>query len=226
MNMIENIRRIGIFMIAAQTVMHFAAGKKYERYLKIIAGIIILLQFIAPFVSTSGDFAAQWMTAIEQMEEQMKRQSNAWQEMPYAVSPVETIALQRIEEELTARLNGIITDYGCEVEDVEIDLEQINDGMGFGVDAGSQSWSFRRVKVILQRSNRADSSDTYDSYTYDDRTIQIEEITVGHEEEADKERSELPDANRNVEMQEYRHLFAQALGISDEKVEVICHGEW
>lgn len=226
MNMIENIRRIGLFMIVAQTVMHFAAGKKYERYLKIIAGVIILLQFIAPFVSASGDFAVQWMTDIEQMEEQLKRQSTAWQEMPYIVSPAETVALQRIEEELKEKLNGVITDYDCEIEDVEIALEQLNDGTGIGTDTGNHSWSFRHIKVILQRNNWNDSSDTYDSYTYDDRAIRIEEIAVGHEEEADKEQPELPDADQNAEMQEYQHLFAQALGISDERVEVICHEEW
>ena len=80
----ENIRQIGIFMIVAQTVIHFAAGQKYEKYLKIIAGVIILLQFISPFMSSSGDILARCQEEMRIAAEQAERQSSMWQEEDYA----------------------------------------------------------------------------------------------------------------------------------------------
>ena len=41
--MIEHIKQIGLFMIVTQTFIHVAAGKQYEKYVKIIAGVIVLL---------------------------------------------------------------------------------------------------------------------------------------------------------------------------------------
>ena len=47
--MIEHIKQIGLFMIVTQTFIHVAAGKQYEKYVKIIAGVIVLLLFVRPF---------------------------------------------------------------------------------------------------------------------------------------------------------------------------------
>ena len=58
--MIENIKRIGLFMIVAQTVIHFAAGQQYEKYMRIVAGVIVLLLFITPFSSYRGNAAEEW----------------------------------------------------------------------------------------------------------------------------------------------------------------------
>ena len=67
--MLKNIREIGIFMIAAQTVIHFAPGRQYEKYIKSVSGIIILLLFLRPFLQLSG---AEWKDAeavLEKLEE-------------------------------------------------------------------------------------------------------------------------------------------------------------
>lgn len=67
--MLENIREIGVFMIAAQAVIHFAPGKQYEKYIKSVSGIIILLLFLRPFLQLSG---AEWKEpegVLEELEE-------------------------------------------------------------------------------------------------------------------------------------------------------------
>lgn len=219
MNMVENIRRIGIFMIAAQTVMHFSAGKQYEKYMKIITGVIIITLFISPFASASGNPVIDWQAEIERMEQQI--QSNMQQEMPYAVSPVATTALQQIEEEIKARLNDTVFDRDCSVTDVVIDLEETDGDIGAGAERGGRSMTFRRVKVTLQGMDTADVPDGND-----DRTIRIEEITVGPGLGADTERQEMQAFGQNADIREYQQLFAQTLGIADDKVEVIYHGEW
>lgn len=40
--MLENIKEIGVFMIAAQAVIHFSPGRQYEKYIKLVSSVIIL----------------------------------------------------------------------------------------------------------------------------------------------------------------------------------------
>ena len=221
MNMVENIRRIGIFMIAAQTVLHFVAGKQYEKYIKIITGVIILMLFISPFASSSGNPVIDWQAEVERMEQQI--QSNMQQEMPYVVNPVEAVALQQIEEEIKVRLNDIVSGRDCSVTDVAIELEETGGGVGVKTDTGALV--FQRVKVTLQGMDTADASDA-DDITDINRAIRIEEITVGFESEANMEQHEVQDSNQDARIQEYQQLFAQALGITDERVEVTYSGGW
>lgn len=226
MGMIENIRRIGVFMIVAQTVIHLASGKQYERYMKIIAGVLILLQFISPFVSSSGDFIEKWQDEIEGMVERIEEQNQVWQAVPSAPGPVEAMVLQQIEEEVKSRMNDIVSDDGCEVADVEIDLEQMSGNLGMGTDTGDRSWNFRRVKVTLQRSEASALSDTSGQDTPGEAVIRIEEITVGNGARTNVMEQESRNADRDAKTQTYQHLFAQALGIAEDRVEVAYHGEW
>lgn len=221
MNIVENIRRIGIFMIAAQTVMHFAAGKQYEKYMKIITGIIVLLLFVTPFVSSSDSSIIDWQTELERMEQQM--QSNMQTEMSYIASPTQTVILRQIEEEVKERMNDMISERACIVTDVEIVLEETDEGSDGGAQKAERSFTFRSVKVMLQDKVTYDSGNMRQS-----GTIRIDEITVGHDPQLreDAVDGEAQGLSRDDETDEYRQLFAQILGISADKVEVIYHGGW
>lgn len=221
MNIVENIRRIGIFMIAAQTVMHFAAGKQYEKYMKIITGIIVLLLFVTPFVSSSDSSIIDWQTELERMEQQM--QSNMQTEMSYIASPTQTVILRQIEEEVKERMNDMISERACIVTDVEIVLEETDEGSDGGAQKAERSFTFRSVKVMLQDKVTYNSGNMRQS-----GTIRIDEITVGHDPQLreDAVDGEAQGLSRDDETDEYRQLFAQILGISADKVEVIYHGGW
>lgn len=218
MNMVENIRRIGIFMIAAQTVMHFAAGKQYEKYMKIITGVIVLLLFVTPFVSSSDIPITDWQTELERMEHRV--QSNVQTQMNYIVSPVQAVVLRQIEEEVKERMNDMISERAYIVTDVEIVLEETYDG---GVGDTGRSFAFDSVKAILRDKVTDDSGDIRSS-----ETIRIDEITVGHEPQPkeDAANREVQGLSRDEEIDEYRQIFAQMLGIAADKVEVIYHGGW
>ena len=216
MDIFENIRRIAVFMVAAQTAMHFAAGKQYEKYMKVITGVIILLMFIGPFLSAPQSFAVNWQEEIERMENQLG--DNVGREMPYAANSVEVAALRQIEEELKARLNDAIPDEDFTVTDVAIDLEKTDGSNDAGTGGKEQNWFFRRVKVTLRAKVDSSFEDTYGR-----EAIVIGEIKVGHESanEADREGQ---DSGQDEKMREYRHIFAQMLGIAEDRVEVKYRG--
>ena len=70
--LIELIKRIGIFMIAAQAVLHFTPGQKYEKYIKLIVGMMVLLQFVMPLRSILNGTEIDWNAQMEEMERMLE----------------------------------------------------------------------------------------------------------------------------------------------------------
>lgn len=67
--MLDTIREIGVFMIAAQAVVHFAPGRQYEKYIKSVSGIIILLLFLKPVLQIAGSAWEEPQALLEKWEE-------------------------------------------------------------------------------------------------------------------------------------------------------------
>lgn len=225
MDMLGNIRRIGIFMIAAQTVIHFAAGKKYEKYLKIIAGVIILLQFMAPFVSSSEDIMEEWQEEIQRMTEQAEMQSDMWQEEALSFRYAETVALRKIEDEIKNRLNDVIGGRNYYVARLSVELEQTDKTIGYEISSQESEWEFQHIAVTLrEREDNADSRQNERQMSSIEE-IEIEKIALGEKKGADTGYKEMQDSERDMTIQECRQLFAQTLGISTDRVEVSFDGE-
>ena len=120
--MIENIKRIGLFMIVAQTFIHFAAGKQYEKYMKIIAGVIVLLLFVRPFSSPGMDFEIQWQLEMERLTEQMKEQTDIWEQVkPDMDHGTERRLVEQFEEEIQERLNSEVVLEDFIIADVTVE---------------------------------------------------------------------------------------------------------
>ena len=222
MNMLENIRRIGIFMIVAQTMIHFAAGKQYEKYMKIIAGVIVLLQFLSPYMRSTVDVMAKWQKEIETMTEQAERIDKTWQSESYITNYVKIEALSQIEEEVKVRLNKIIPDQECYVSDVSIHLEKEGENDSHKAETGQSGWELRNVKITLWR--RTDNEQEIQAEN-PISNIAIEEITVGQAVEANTEYGGNKEQAHDRDIEEYRNLFAQTLGIAADRVEVSYYGE-
>ena len=43
--------QIGTFMLLGKTLLHFCPSGKYEKYLKLLFGFMIIIQFITPILS-------------------------------------------------------------------------------------------------------------------------------------------------------------------------------
>lgn len=224
MNMLENIRRIGIFMIVAQTVMHFAAGKQYEKYMKMIAGVIVLLQFISPFVSSAGDITDRWREEAKKMWEQTERLSSEWQSEAYAGNYAETVALRQIEREVKSRLNEVIEDRECCIEAVSINLQEKDQNAGFGTDAGDDGWEFRCIRITLRKKQDKEDQMQVKDQIGKIQEIQIEEITLDEKGKLASEYEEKQDLAYDMTVEEYRRLFAKTLGITADRVEVSYYG--
>jgi len=47
----ELLKQVGVFMVCAQTILHFKPQQKYDKYLKLLVGIMVLAQLTMPIIS-------------------------------------------------------------------------------------------------------------------------------------------------------------------------------
>lgn len=100
--MLNHISRIGIFMIAAQAMVHFAPGKQYEKYIKSVAGIIILFLFLKPFLLMTNVEFKEPEAVLEWLEELADTPDIKMEE---AGSSVDAEVVRRMEEEVKKLLS-------------------------------------------------------------------------------------------------------------------------
>lgn len=111
-NFFNAICQIGIFMICAQTIIHFRPNKKYENYLKLLVGVMILVQVFLPIIQlfTSGE--------MESMEESVKRFEQQLQEsMSQAALRSDEILSQMTLDEMKSLLSTSDADEISEGEE-------------------------------------------------------------------------------------------------------------
>ncbi|MDE6602984.1 MAG: stage III sporulation protein AF [Lachnospiraceae bacterium] len=122
--MLDTIREIGIFMIAAQAVVHFAPGRQYEKYIKSVSGIIILLLFLKPVFQLAGTAWEEPRILLEKWE--------AFSDMPAFSGKMQTNGVteevvKRMETEMKERLNSELGTDAYFVSRVSIRFTQEQD---------------------------------------------------------------------------------------------------
>lgn len=68
---VKLISTIGIFMIAGQAVIHFAPEQKYAKYMKLIVGLVILIQFLSPIYKLIGGSEEEWNARLSGIAEEL-----------------------------------------------------------------------------------------------------------------------------------------------------------
>ncbi len=114
---LEFMKQIGIFMICAHTFLHFSAGKSYEKYLKLLVGIMVLAQFAIPFgeIFLGKEMGKIWEEAKQFRQELEERAGDVvWE------SEEEDMASRALEEEVEEKLASAAGEYGYAIKGVEM----------------------------------------------------------------------------------------------------------
>lgn len=165
--MLQNIREIGLFMILAQAVVHFAPGRQYGKYIKSISGVIILLLFIKPFVQLAGGEWPAPSDILDRAVEGVKLPDISTLKLE---SGVEDAVKRRMEGEIETLLNRELAGDSCLVRRVELNLEE---GAGH-----SGEEPFFTVQVVIGDRKAQDGE------------IAVEEILVDVGQEREEEAPE------------------------------------
>ncbi len=118
--MITLLKQVGIFMVCAQTVLHFKPQQKYDKYLKLLIGIMVTAQLVSPLFSLLG--AGQVIVPQSTFPDM-------WDENTFDIDQMlgtaDGIVDKYTESEIKSRLNN--TEQSDEAGDVEVEV-----GVGVG----------------------------------------------------------------------------------------------
>lgn len=101
--MIEMIKEVGIFIVIAQAVLYLVPGENYEKYVKVIVGIIMIAKMVQPVLTLFSE------DAVSDSLDAFLEQSDTIFEIPeeieeLALEDKETVILEEIETEMEQRL--------------------------------------------------------------------------------------------------------------------------
>lgn len=221
---VENIRRVGIFMIVAQVVIHLAPGKQYEKYIKLIAGVIILVQLISPFYQISTECWDKWV--IQGGWNIADGEGNLGEIMEEKEASRNQVLLQNIESEIKLKLNNRGICEGYHVKSVELVLKNAQTEMQIQLSGENfqSNWEFQKIIVVLQEKNtgEAGNAEKTEQEAYSVEPVQIAPVTWEQEEMVH------PDQSENVPEKQKQELAAQIsteLGVDTSCVEVRIDGD-
>lgn len=193
MELLGTIRQIGIFMICAQAALHFKPSAKYEKYLKLLISVMVLVQLLNPLLrlfSSGGEAFFNWR--IQEIGADMEKEMS---QLQIENNIREETILRETENKVKMRISQIASENGLNVRSIQFDAE---DTPG--------KW----VVYVKDRENVSDIN------------IHIELITASSEVSA-FERVEEEDVEKNNKLQVLLNAVEQELGIRREEIEVVWY---
>lgn len=97
----QAICRVGIFMICAQAIVHFRPNESYEKYLKLLMSIMVLIQLFAPIGSFF--FGGGGMKTAELLGQFEKELEASMQEVEKSAQEADRLLQQMTLEEVRRR---------------------------------------------------------------------------------------------------------------------------
>lgn len=207
MEILQTVKQIGVFMICAQVILHFKPSAKYEKYLKLLISVMVLVQIITPVVNLlPGEGSTAFMTRVQEIQAEIDK-SMEQLELENAVN--EENILNTTLEEIKTRINNVIKRENLQVKAVEYNQET-EDKLIFYLEeyTGNRDISIEVDTVnigYMQVMGQAVMEDTAGN------TENMEEITDENMPTADK-------------LQVLYNALMTEFGISESRVEVVWYG--
>lgn len=135
----QAVCRTGIFMICAQALVHFRPQESYEKYLKLLVSVLVLIQLFLPigglFVGADGETASdrleEFRVSLQQSMEEARLQA-AEQEALLEQMTLEEVRRRMEEQQAVLEQQGeqeeqgeqlSLPEAGTEQSQVEIKIE-------------------------------------------------------------------------------------------------------
>jgi len=198
-DLLEFIKRMGIFLICAESILYFTPGNSYQKYIRVLIGFMLLMQFMIPVRAfLSGQERAIIESQVNEFRLQMENISNERNSSILNLPSREELVEKSIAEEIKSRLNNVL-----KVEN--------KDFIVINVETGSITC------VILKRHKWG--SGQGESTNINIENIRIERIIIKQEINGDKEDDSFNDINQ-TEINEILNLFCRELRTDREYLEV------
>ncbi len=119
---LEFIKKTGIFLICAESILYFVPGSSFQKYVKLLIGIMVLAQFAVPLKSlVTGQERGEIEQQIVEMQAMLEKQAEAMQtDQLQLISDRQEVNIQTAEE-IKSKLNDVAAGHGYVVTDVILD---------------------------------------------------------------------------------------------------------
>lgn len=217
-SLIDLIKKIGIFLIAAQAVIHFAPGAKYEKYIKMIVSVMILLQFVTPVYSMIVNDGTDWEAQARALEKDLSA-GLAEGEIYAGTGDDFTFSAitHSIEQEIKSKLNMELAEENYVVESVRVTITAPGDTSSYA-DGNTYALEGVRVVVRARAGTRSEEAALETDSGTEIQKIEIPKITL------DTEAANLPEENGDAAQERLRERFCAALGMDEADMEVVIYG--
>lgn len=145
----KSICQVGIFMVCAQTITHFRPNRSYEKYMKLLVSVMVLIQILQPLSSliNGKDLEERALQFQGQFDEGM---SDAMKNISQSEKILENMTLREVQELLAeqekerAEKNAKVLQEG----NVESTAEEIDFQAETRGEADSKKAEIEKVKSI------------------------------------------------------------------------------
>lgn len=194
---LDLLKETAVFMLAAQMILHFLPGKKYEKYGKMMIALVVLSQLALPVLSIGREDAAQiFWEKFSDLEAENEIFSEKMENMEGTGEVlVQNAVVASVEEKVSAAAQNA----GVTVSEVRLK----EDGV---------------VMIEVKKERSAAAVDAKGPVTVD--RIQIGQADVSEDAAAQTDAG----AQKGARRPDLAKAFAAALGMGEEKVEVIEFG--
>ena len=114
---LENLKRLSVFIVISQTILHFRVGRKYEKYIKLILSFMVVAQLVFA-ISSYFDLDSGFMKGISK-----ENYYNQWEQ--YMVGLEEEYKLQQSSLDQRLEEKYVRKDENNKGENVGIKVEKI-----------------------------------------------------------------------------------------------------
>lgn len=127
--LLEVIKQVGIFMICAQMILHFRPSESYNKYIKLLISIMVLVQLMLPVMEIFGAGMEEFYGKMEYYNGFI---AESMEEVNITALNAETLLNEMTVEEVKTRINNSEEERQDEQnkEDlaIQIDRIEVNEG--------------------------------------------------------------------------------------------------
>lgn len=193
----EIMKRASIFMILAQTIIYFRPQESYEKYLRFLIHLMLIVVLFFPVVELVNHSAGNRMqSSLSAYMSQMEQLMDGMKDMTIEEFPQENTYISTIQEEVKIRLNNYSSQTGYIVENAEIRYAEEESQKINGSDT--------KIYITVKSCSEAISTIKVDKVKWKSCKVEKEE-------------------DRTLTQQELllREQYAQILGIEEYNLEVV-----
>lgn len=118
------IGQAGIFLICAQTVIHFRPKESYDKYLKLLLSVMLLLQLLQPVLSALGGESPNAQEQVTEFTEELQtvllRASEQAGQAEEEAENMATAVVKKAEDGYERK-----TDEASETEEIRVEVGRI-----------------------------------------------------------------------------------------------------